>query len=50
MVIELDRASAATKGQLNGPYPEFNAVTGRQCSFVFDDFPNVLVPNCPFAD
>ena len=48
MIIDLGHASAATKGQQSGRFPEFNAVTGKFCSFSFDDSPLGDVFFCPF--
>ena len=46
MIIDLGRASATTKGQLFGQFPEFNAVTGKFCSASFDDEPNTVFFSC----
>ena len=47
MVIELGRASETTKGQIEGPFPEFEALTFQPWRFTFDDTPLWFVAVCP---
>lgn len=48
MMIDLGRASKATKGSQLGQFPEFNAVTSKPCFASFDDEPNSVFFSCRF--